>query len=90
MDYTSVPEGGGSFGPANTHPNSHDYQQLETIYNHLDNTTTVASMPPGFANADVHAQENWGEKVSDNGKTALFERDFGNGYKIFTFVIWAQ
>lgn len=76
----------------NPHPNQHDYQQLETIYAHLDSTTTVASTPPGFANADVHAQENWGTKVreSADGRSALFVRDFGNGYKIFTFVFWAK
>lgn len=56
---------------------------------HLDSSTTIG-MPAGFANADVHAVENWGEKIEDNGKTALFVRDFGNGYKIFTFVIWAS
>jgi hypothetical protein len=55
----------------------------------LDSTTTVGAAPAGFANANVHAIENWGEKVSDNGKTALFVRDFGDGFKIFTFVIWA-
>jgi hypothetical protein len=74
----------------NPSPNRHDYEQLETIYNsHLDSSNTAASAPPGFANADVHAIENWGEKVSDNGKAALFVRDFGNDFKIFTFVIWA-
>lgn len=73
----------------NPSPNQHDYDQLLTIYSHLDSTTTIAAMPPGFANADVHAMENWGEKVSDNGRTALFVRDFGNDLKIFTFVIWA-
>lgn len=77
----------------NPHPNAHDYQQLETIYNsHLDSTTTIKSMPPGFANADMHAVENWGTKVreSADGRSALYERDFGNGYKIFTFVFWAE
>jgi predicted Zn-dependent protease len=74
----------------NQHPDAHDYAQLESIYAHLDSTTTIAATPPGFANADVHAQENWGEKVSDNGKSALFVRDFGNDFKIFTFVIWAE
>lgn len=76
----------------NQHPNAHDYAQLETIYAHLDSTSTVASAPAGFANADVHAQENWGAKVSEsaNGRSALFVRDFGNGFKIFTFVIWAE
>lgn len=82
MDYTNNPG-------TNQHPNQHDYDQLATIYSHLDSTTTVGSMPAGFANADMHAIENWGEKVSDNGKTALFVRDFGDGFQVFTFVIWA-
>jgi hypothetical protein len=81
----------------NPHPNAHDYQQLETIYkSHLDNFNSysgaAAAMPPGFANADVHAQENWGQKVheSADGRSAIYERDFGNGFKIFTFVFWAE
>src|SRR6266540_954619 len=57
---------------------------------HLDSSTTIGATPAGFANADMHAIENWGEKVEDNGKTALFVRDFGNGYNIITFVIWAS
>ncbi|HEU0291309.1 MAG TPA: hypothetical protein VFR47_01140 [Anaerolineales bacterium] len=83
MDYTNNPG-------TNQHPNQHDYDQLVTIYSHLDSTTTIGATPAGFANADVHAIENWGEKVSDNGKTALFVRDFGKGFQIFTFVIWAE
>jgi hypothetical protein len=89
MDYTNDPDGGGAYGPTNEHPNAHDFEQLAKIYSHLDSTNTAKSLPPGFANADVHAVENWGDKVSDNGKTALFVRDFGQGNKIFTFVIWA-
>ena len=75
----------------NPHPNSHDYEQLELIYAHLDSTTTIGSMPAGFDRADVSAQENWGALVSQDtgGRSALYMRDFGNGYKIFTFVIWA-
>jgi hypothetical protein len=85
MDYSSALD--------NPHPDAHDYEQLETIYNsHLDTTTTIAAMPPGFAQADVHAQENWGTLVSAsaNGRSALYVRDFGNGFKIFTFVTWAE
>jgi len=84
MDYSNALD--------NPHPNQHDYAMLETIYAHLDSSTTIAAAPPGFANADVHAQENWGTKVSEsaNGRTALFVRDFGNGFKVFTFVIWAE
>ena len=32
MDYTADPEG----PPSNEHPNQHDYDQLESIYSHLD------------------------------------------------------
>ena len=88
MDYTSDPDG----PPSNEHPNSHDFQQLQTIYAHLDSTTTVGAIPPGFANADVHAVENWGTKVRESatGHSALYVRDFGNGNQIFTFVFWAE
>jgi hypothetical protein len=76
----------------NPDPNAHDYQQLEIIYAHLDSSTTLGAAPAGFENANVHAQQNWGTKVheSANGRTAIFERDFGNGNKIFTFVTWAK
>ena len=84
MDYSNALD--------NPHPNAHDYAQLETIYAYLDSSTTISSTPAGFANADVHAQENWGTKVreSADGRSALFVRDFGNGFKIFTFVTWAR
>lgn len=82
MDYTSNPG-------TNQHPNQHDYEMLELIYSHLDSSTTIGAAPAGFAHADLHAVENWGEKVRDNAKTALFIRDFGKEFKVFTFVIWA-
>ena len=49
-------------------------------------------MPAGFANANVHAVENWGEKVheSANGRSAVYVRDFGNGFRIITHVFWAE
>jgi len=83
MDYTNNPG-------TNQHPNQHDYDELQIIYAHLDSTTTIGAAPAGFANANMHAVENWGAKVSDSGKAALFVRDFGNGYQVFTFVIWAS
>jgi len=75
----------------NPSPNAHDYEQLEIIYAHLDSSTTIGAAPKGFENADVHAQENWGELVSQSadGRAALYVRDFGRGYKIFTWVVWA-
>ena len=84
MDYST--------SPTSTHPNQHDYDELAIIYAHLDSSTTIGSAPVGFANADVHAQENWGTKVSEaaDGHSAIFVRDFGNGYMIVTHVTWAE
>jgi hypothetical protein len=84
MDYSNALD--------NPHPNNHDYQQLETIYGHLDSTTTVAAMPAGFANADVSAQSAWGRMVarSADGSESIFVRDFGNGFRIITHVFWAR
>lgn len=41
MDYTSNPKG----PPSNEHPNAHDFAQLETIYGHVDTTTTISASP---------------------------------------------
>lgn len=42
MDYTSNPG-------TNQHPNNHDYQQLQTIYQHLDSVDTSATQQTNFA-----------------------------------------
>ena len=87
MDYTSNPG-------TNQHPNSHDYEMLETIYAHLDSftsaTNTVASR--GNKNMDIGNASEWGKSIrtSRDGKSSLFERNLGNGEKLFTFVIWAD
>jgi hypothetical protein len=39
MDYTRAPSG----PPSNEHPNRHDYEQLERIYAHTDDETTVGN-----------------------------------------------
>lgn len=48
MDYTNDPDGGAGGAsetdPSNEHPNAHDYDQIETIYAHLDSTTTITSI----------------------------------------------
>lgn len=96
MDYTADPDG----PPSNEHPNQHDYDMLETIYAHLDSFTTVQSgtqkLPLGLAiaeaakNQDFENRSEWGKELRNNGHVALFERDFGGGQKLFTFVIWAN
>ncbi len=102
MDYTNAPAGGVvngfDYGPSNEHPNAHDYTQLESIYAHLTDTFNSFSSAASTVKA-VHAADTdtsdpsaWGKAVKKDarGKNSLYERDLGNGEKLFTFVIWAK
>ena len=63
MDYTSNPS-------TNMHPNQHDYDQLVTIYSHLDSTTTVgmstATRPQPPAMNDIELKD----RASGAGRSA--------------------
>lgn len=86
MDYSSDPV-------SNQHPNQHDYDQLALIYEHLDSTTSVdQSLSSSANNIDFSNPKNWGEVVrrDGKGKPSLYEKDLGNGQKVFIFVIWAE
>ncbi|KKT00611.1 MAG: hypothetical protein UW07_C0022G0003 [Candidatus Nomurabacteria bacterium GW2011_GWF2_43_8] len=86
MDYTNNPG-------TNQHPNAHDYEQLETIYAHLDATNTSSSkIANANARVDLDNPSEWGQSIreSSDKKTSVFERDLGGGNKVFTFVIWAE
>jgi hypothetical protein len=84
MDYTSNPA-------SNQHPNQHDYEELETIYKHLDSTTTVGQATTGNG-ADVADAGAWGRSVaaSNGGRSSVYVRDLGAGSRVVTFVIWIQ
>ena len=86
MDYTNSPD-------SNQHPNAHDYEELNIIYAHLDSTTTVGqSVAVGaFPEIDHDNPGSWGRlmKVSNDGRTAIYELDLGGGRKIVTFVVYA-
>ena len=85
MDYTNDPS-------SNQHPNQHDFDQLEAIYNsHLDSTTTISQSSPGASNVDLDHPSQWGQLMQSTrgGRLQVFERIFGNGERIVTFVIWA-
>ena len=75
-----------------THPNAHDYQQLQTIYIHLDSSTTIGNMPAEMKNGDFSSPNAWGKLVSSSAKghESVYERDFGNGNKVMTLVIWVE
>ena len=94
MDYTSNPLG----PPDNEHPNQHDYEELVTIYGHLDSTTTVGqSVSPGrsgtAADEGPNNPANFGQatgRKDDLGRDILFVRDLPDGRKMFTHVFWAD
>ncbi|HSB91343.1 MAG TPA: hypothetical protein VLD63_15110 [Anaerolineales bacterium] len=74
-----------------THPNQHDYDELGTIYAHLDSTTTVGSLPASFLSGDFSSPSAWGRLVSSSrdGRESTYLRDFGHGNILVTHVIWA-
>jgi hypothetical protein len=91
MDYTSDPG-------TNQHPNQHDYEELETIYSHLDSTTTVGDapatgrLPPQASDAAEEADPPaWGQLIrrSSDGRLEVYELDLGGGQKTRTYVIRA-
>ncbi len=83
MDYTSSPG-------TNQHPNNHDYQQLESIYAHLDSFTTVAAGAPNGSGA-WHA--DFGREIARSAGSGVsvstFVRELGGGLSIISLVIWA-
>jgi hypothetical protein len=90
MDYTNNPN-------SNQHPNAHDYEELESIYEHTDSFTTVSATKAAGAsvlaqNGDFENASEWGKAIrySSDGKPSLYVRDLGNKQKVFTFVIWAK
>lgn len=91
MDYTNNPL-------TNQHPNQHDYDELQTIYSHLDSFTTVSQsigqiarqLGVQMAGEVGDNRSEWGRLIKDNGKVGTYERDFGFGNKVITHVIWAE
>lgn len=93
MDYTSDPDG----PPSNEHPNAHDFAQLESIYAHLDSTTTVgaalpSTVPAGVRQLVLDGVDQWGPivKAVKNGRglATYHVADFGRGNQILTHVFW--
>lgn len=86
MDYTRNPS-------ANQHPNAHDYSMLETMYAHLDTTTTLSQATASKGqDIDTNNPREWGRELrrSADGRTSLFARDLGNGEQVFTHVFWVE
>jgi hypothetical protein len=83
MDYTNSPA-------SNTHPNAHDYDELATIYAHLDSSSTVG-VTAGAVPQVGKSRASWGQRVSAPASGPdTYVRDFGDGSKVITFVTWAH
>jgi hypothetical protein len=91
MDYTSDPS-------SNQHPNTHDYEQLQNIYSHLDNTTTVGAGVQSALNLpiapgdDLDAPWRWGTPVGFDaeGRANVYVLDLGDDEIVVTHVIWTK
>ena len=83
MEYTNVPAG-------NEHPDSHDYNQLASIYNHIDSAGSGPGNPTPPALAIGNTMKDWGRVIGTDkqGHWNKFERDLGNGVKVVTHVTW--
>lgn len=85
MDYTRDPS-------TNQHPNKHDYDELATIYAHLDSFTTLKATAAASARGVYVTPGEWGRLVAGSSaphSVAVYERDLGSDERIVTFVISA-
>ncbi len=85
MDYTNLPAG-------NEHPDAHDYEQLLSIYNHMESGLTVGGGGRGNSGAaSGDDPSEWGRAVhfDSQGRPDYFVMDLGNGNKKITHVFWA-
>ena len=81
--------------PSNEHPNKHDYEELEGIYAHADEGTTIGASPTDTAAAEEPNPDDrstWGKVIRRDGwgQPSFYRKDLGNAEKVFTFVISAD
>lgn len=99
MDYFSN-TGANATSTLSTHPNQHDYDELVSIYSHLDGTTTIGSslrtssaedlFTNPSAGVDLSDPNNWGylKSQSVNGRSSTYERFENDGSSTITHVFW--
>src|SRR6266508_4164630 len=81
MDYTKHPS-------TNQHPNKHDYDQLLTIYSHLDSTTTVGAVASRSEAQSENAAPIAVER-SDRISDSTVVETFADGSRRVTHITWA-
>lgn len=102
MDYTDDPDGTIKGQLSNEHPNAHDFDQLEAIYNHTHSSAGTGgggpgngngkgnNAPPAFNDLIPEGPGQWGRLIrqSRDGGISVYELDFGGGNRIITVVTW--
>lgn len=73
LDYANTPDS------SNTHPNRFDYSTLETSYEHLDSTGTLAATATPSGGDDLR-------RLRDD----LYVENLGHGDRRFVWVFWAN
>lgn len=96
MDYFSN-TGANAGSTKSTTPNAHDFEELNTIYAHLDSTSTVGMLADqtqaakGKVDVDISDDPNsWGQlmRQSANGRSSVYERYNSDGTYTITHVMW--
>lgn len=100
MDYTNDPDGGpggvSATDPSNEHPNQHDYDQLVSIYTHLDAVTTIKQATAkafGAVGVEIRGEDKenteFGTPIKHdrNGRANVFSKK-ENGQTVITHVYW--
>lgn len=104
MDYTNDPDGTLFAQLNNEHPNTHDYDMLQSIYAHLNDP--AGGGPGGDGNGKggkkstranvgkvtLNTPAEWGQAIAQDakGRNSLYVRNFGNDVEMATHVLWAE
>jgi hypothetical protein len=73
-----------------THPNQHDYDELATIYAHLDGSTTIGAAAGSSAPLwTPGGDENGTPRGASAARGSWYVQDLGNGNFLITHVYWA-
>jgi hypothetical protein len=73
-----------------THPNAHDYQELATIYQHLDTFSTVGAAASRANPVGAPGADDDGTPIGASPERgSWYLQNLGNGRFLFTHVYWA-
>lgn len=84
MDYFSN-TGANAGSTLSTTPNQHDYDELATIYAHLDSSTTIGAAPTGTPGNSPNEIPSWA-----NPSESVYVDHLPNGETQVTYVLWAS